>query len=64
MAHTIDRFHRISAVMEMTGLKRSTLYDHIKKGLFPTPVKLGPRASGWRESDIAKWQAERPSAVA
>jgi len=42
-------------VERITGLGRSTIYDWMSKGTFPKPVKLGSRAVGWRERDIAAW---------
>lgn len=47
-----------------TGLSRSTLYDWMKRGDFPHPVKLGARLVAWRESDIATWLDERCKAKA
>ncbi|MCP3019620.1 AlpA family phage regulatory protein [Cupriavidus basilensis] len=29
----------------------------IRAGTFPVPVKLGPRTSAWRSSDVAAWMA-------
>ena len=46
-------------VEQRTGLSRSTLYQYIKDGDFPKPVRLGPRAVGWLESDISAWIAAR-----
>ena len=34
-------------------------YQHIKDGVFPKPVPLGPRAVGWLESDVSDWIATR-----
>lgn len=42
-------------VESRTGLSRSSIYDGMSKGTFPQAVKLGVRAVGWRESDIANW---------
>ncbi|WP_285675117.1 helix-turn-helix transcriptional regulator, partial [Paralimibaculum aggregatum] len=47
---------------ELTGLARSTIYLHIARGEFPKPVRLGPRAVGWKEADIAVWIASREEA--
>lgn len=33
-------------------ISRSGWYQGIKEGRFPAPVKLGPRSSAWRVSDI------------
>lgn len=38
-----------------TGLSRSSIYAGMSKDTFPQAVKLGPRAVGWREADIAAW---------
>jgi prophage regulatory protein len=42
-----------------TGLSRSTLYDWMKRGEFPEPVKLGARIVAWRESDVTAWLESR-----
>lgn len=42
-------------VQAQTGLSRSYLYLLIQRGAFPQSVKLGPRAVGWRQSDIQNW---------
>jgi len=33
-------------------ISRSKWYDGIKRGIYPAPVKLGPRVSAWRVEDI------------
>jgi prophage regulatory protein len=42
-----------------TGLRRSTLYDRITKGLFPKPVNLGGRAVGWPASEVTAVNSAR-----
>jgi prophage regulatory protein len=42
-----------------TGLSRSTLYEWMKRGEFPQPVKLGARIVAWRESDVTDWLESR-----
>lgn len=44
---------RLPAVQSASGLRRSTIYLQIREGLLPRPVKLGPRAVAWPESEIA-----------
>ena len=46
---------RLNAVCFQTGLSKSTIYDKIKHGSFPKPVRLGARAVGWLQSDIYDW---------
>lgn len=45
---------KLDRVKEMTGLSTTTIYGHIKKGLFPQPKKCG-RAARWRLADIQNY---------
>lgn len=54
-----EKLLRRPEVESLTGLSRSTLYDWMKKGDFPQPIKLGARLVAWRESDISKWLESR-----
>jgi prophage regulatory protein len=49
------------AVCAATGMKRPTLYEHMAKGLFPRPIKLGPKLATWPEDEVAKINAARIS---
>lgn len=53
------RLLRRPEVEARTGLSRSTLYEWMKRGEFPQPVKLGARLVAWRESDINAWLESR-----
>ena len=57
-----DRLLRRREVEEITGLARSSIYRQMDRGSFPRPVKVGPTAVRWRESDITEWIASRPTA--
>ena len=59
-----DRHLRRTAVQDLTGLSRSTIYDLMAKGQFPRPVRLTGKAVAWPESVIAEWLAQRPSTAA
>ena len=50
-----ERILRINAVLDRTGLTRSTLYRKIAAGTFPRQVKLSARCAGWRESAVNAW---------
>jgi prophage regulatory protein len=54
-----EKLLRRPEVEARTGLSRSTLYDWMKRGEFPQPVKLGTRLVAWRESDIDDWLESR-----
>jgi prophage regulatory protein len=43
---------------------KSTLYAWVKDGSFSKPIKLGARAVGWLESDIAEFIENRAKARA
>ncbi|WP_035873257.1 helix-turn-helix transcriptional regulator [Cupriavidus sp. SK-3] len=43
---------RRAQVESETGLSRSTIYQRVKKNTFPAPIRLGPRAVGWRRGHI------------
>ena len=49
------RVLRLQAVINKTGLSRSSIYLYIKKGAFPKPIRLGTRSVGWIENDINEW---------
>ncbi|MGB0499281.1 MAG: helix-turn-helix transcriptional regulator [Rubricella sp.] len=50
---------RRSEVEARTRLSRSTIYEWMKVGKFPKPVKLGTRLVAWRRSDIDAWIESR-----
>lgn len=49
------RFIRLKDVLAICGKSRSSIYDAIKKGEFPRPVKLQGRSSAWIKSEIEQW---------
>lgn len=44
---TPDRILRINAVLERTGLSRSTMYRKMPKGTYPPNVRISERCAGW-----------------
>ena len=43
------------AVAATSRWHSGTIYQYIKDGAFPKPVRLGPRAVGWLEADVSDW---------
>ena len=41
--------------MDLVGLKRTAVYDRVKRGIFPAPIDLGGRLIAWRSEDIDAW---------
>ncbi|HEC0407967.1 AlpA family transcriptional regulator [Pseudomonas aeruginosa] len=46
---------RLDAVVQVTGLARSTIYKLVGEGEFPRPVPLTARSVGWIESEVIAW---------
>lgn len=41
--------------MAISGKSRSSLYEAIKEGSFPPPIKLNGRSSAWVNSEVMQW---------
>lgn len=54
-----QRIVRRMQLPDLTGYSIPYIYELMAAGKFPRPIKLGDRAVGWLESDIASWQAKR-----
>jgi len=49
-------FVRLPELKLIVGLGRTTIFEHIGRGTFPSPIKIsGTRALLWRTRDIASW---------
>ncbi|EPS4528028.1 helix-turn-helix transcriptional regulator [Citrobacter koseri] len=60
---------RLSAVIEKTGIARSTIYDWINSKsprydpTFPKQRRLGQKSVGWVESELDEWLRQRTQAI-
>lgn len=54
MAEKKDRLLRLNQVLDIIPVAPSTWWLGVKEGRFPQPIKLGPRTTAWRESEILK----------
>ena len=52
---------RLRDLLKVVPISRSVIYDMVKRGEFPKPVKVGPRAVAWRMSDVRDWIDSRPA---
>lgn len=50
-------FARLPGVIDQSGLSRSSIYDLVQRGLFPPPVKAGPKLALWVRSEVSAWCA-------
>jgi prophage regulatory protein len=59
-----ERLIREPEVMQITGLKRTTMRTLIKRGRFPQPVELSDRTIAWPLSRVAAWiESRKPVAI-
>lgn len=52
-----EKLWRLHEVLRPNGplpISRSAWWDGVRKGIYPQPVKLGPRITAWRASDIER----------
>lgn len=56
-------FWREPRVLEVTGLRPSTMRAMVADGHFPAPVKLGERQAAWPSILVEEWQRQRLSAA-
>ena len=61
--HDADHLLRRDEVEAQTGLSRSAIYRLMRAGQFPEPIKVGPRAVRWPQSEISQFLASRPRAT-
>ena len=50
---------RFSALEQMVGLSRTTVWRMERAGSFPSRLQLSDNAVGWLRSDIEEWIAQR-----
>ncbi len=55
---------RLPEVEHLTSMSRSSIYRLEALGQFPSRVKLGERAVGWRRESVHEWLESRPHANA
>ena len=46
---------RINELIELTTLKPSTIFKHIRTGLFPKPYKILPKLNVWKKQEVLDW---------
>ena len=56
----MQRYLRISEVVELTGVSRATIYRWQQLGHFPQRRQIGPGSVGYVESEVRDWILSRP----
>ena len=57
------RLVRLPEILKLTGTTKATIYNWLRAGRFPRPLKMGPKAVGWRWTDVKAWLGSHPPAV-
>jgi prophage regulatory protein len=53
------RFIRAREVLRMIGVSRTTLWRMVRAGLFPQPVRITKRNTGYIFDDVESWMRDR-----
>lgn len=56
---TPQRLLRLPDVCALVSLGKSSIYEGVKAGTFPAPIKLSRRAVCWPAASIDAWITER-----
>lgn len=46
---------RVQQLASILPISKSTIWKWSKEGKFPTPVKLSPTVTAWRNADVLAW---------
>ena len=49
------RYMRLEDVVHTTGVGKSTLFNLIKRGEFPAPIRVLPNTSRWLSDEVQEW---------
>lgn len=50
-----ERLLRLPQVLEMVPVGKTKWWEMVKSGLAPASVKIGPRITMWRESEVQQF---------
>lgn len=53
------KLYRLRELSARIGLARSAIYQAVKDGRFPKPIRVGARAVAWRHQDVESWLQSR-----
>ena len=51
----MQKLLKLFQVAEQLNVCKSQVYNLVKQGYLPKPIKIGKRGSGWLQSDIDSW---------
>ena len=51
----MQKLLKLYEVADQLNVFKSQVYNLVKQGYLPKPIKIGKRGSGWLQSDIDSW---------
>jgi prophage regulatory protein len=57
----LDSYLSINDVIDIVGVRKSTIYRWMEEGSFPRPRQLGANCVRWPASAIKEWQDSLPT---
>lgn len=58
------RIYKLSELISIYSMSRSSIYRAMAEEGFPKPIKLTSRSIGWWRHQIEEWFASRPAGIA
>lgn len=55
----MPRMLSVKEVAQTVGLCRATIYNLVKKGMFPPSRRISTGRVGWLSDDVGKWMEAR-----
>jgi len=56
---TQQQFIRLKPLTKRIGVSGSSVWNFVKAGTFPAPVKLSPNCTAWVAAEVDQWAADR-----
>lgn len=45
----------VRTIMSLAGISRATVVRHVRAGILPKPIQLGPQAVRWTVAEVRKY---------
>lgn len=55
----MTKFMQLPEVEEKIGFKKSFIFEAVRKGKFPEPIRFGYRKTLWVEEEINAWMRDQ-----
>jgi predicted DNA-binding transcriptional regulator AlpA len=59
-----ERRMAVKEVSIITGYSVPSIYEQVRRGVFPQPFQMGANASRWRYADVLEWMQAKARGTA